>query len=503
MTKKMTIVIIMLFGLSIIGSSIATSLQERGSKKISPVSIFFDTFQPLPNHECYKSSCFYIEYPRSSIPIFIEKSGTFTIQFHCCHFDNLHVKISTAFEPVIDEYWLDITKIYFDGSVWNAEVSTPPEIPVELYNLTVIIESYGAFTAIEEPRAVNIIDEYKESFSFIHITDLHVGDPRGFFYNVYETLQYRSILKCVEEINLLHPDFVLISGDVVFGQLYPFEYSREYKKCYEILQRFDVPTFLCPGNHDGYRRFREDGLVLWQRYFGSHYYSFEYGDYHVLAVNSYDWPVLNRLSFLFVVFNWGGYISDTQLEWIEHDLATSEAEQQIMFLHHNPLWETMGDSLLHRPYANREQLCSLIDEYQIDIVCAGHVHFDNVTVHNNTTYLTTTTPESEIRVEDGYWGYRLIQIENGSLASYNYKEPKYSIPSYHLNISTITPYMIEIENDLEGNYTILVKFTVPHGNYTVNQGSITQSRSDEVKTELYVQVFVEEKSTLSLLLSKV
>jgi len=213
---------------------------------------------------------------------------------------------------------------------------------------------------------------------------------------------------------------VLISGDIVFGQLYPFEYRREYQKCYDLLQTFDVPIFLVPGNHDGYNRILEDGLEYWQEYFGPLFYSFNYGDYHFTGVNSFDMSKLLRLTFLFIPLNWGGSISNEQLDWIENDLENSDSPLNFMFLHHNPLWDTTSDSLIGKGYENRENLLSLIYENEVDMVLAGHNHLDTVNIENEVIFITTTTPESEISTEDGYWGYRLIEINDGEIASYNY-----------------------------------------------------------------------------------
>ena len=193
---------------------------------------------------------------------------------------------------------------------------------------------------------------------------------------------------------------------------------------------FDVPTFLAPGNHDGYWRLREDGLNYWEEYFGPVYYSFDYGPHHFTSVNSYDWWKFQRFSFLFVALNWGGSIRQRQLQWIEDDLSSTDADLKFIFLHHNPIWETTNHSLLRNPYKNRLPFLELIDTHDVDMVLAGHEHIDDVTIENDTIFITTTTPESEIRVDDGYWGYRLVTIENGSITSYNYQEPKYSIPSY-------------------------------------------------------------------------
>ncbi len=300
--------------------------------------------------------------------------------------------------------------------------------------------------------------------------------------------------RCIDEVNLLHPDFVLISGDLVYGQLYPFEYSREYKKCYELIQRFDVPTFLAPGNHDGYRRIGEDGLEIWKEYFGPLYYSFDYGNYHFMAINSYDWLEFLRLSFFFIPLNWGGSIRDEQLGWIEKDLQNTNSNLTFMFLHHNPLWDTKSDSLFGISYNNREEFLSLIDNNNVDMVLAGHVHYDSVNVTNNTTFITTTTPGSAIRAEDGYWGFRKVEIRNGKIFSYNYKEPKYSIPTYKLSYHFKNPYTVIAKNDLEKDMNVTFKFLVPKGQYTVENGQLIMQREDDIRAEIYVQSELEKKN---------
>jgi len=214
--------------------------------------------------------------------------------------------ILPSYEPLVDEIWLDILEIHKSNNMWLLTVSVPPGTPEELYNLTVILDVDNTRYSSTRPRAVKVLTEFPNSFTFAHVTDFHLGDPRGFRENINQTIGWKSIKKCIEEINLLQPDFVVISGDLVYGQLYPYEYSREYEKCFEMLQLFDVPTFLCPGNHDGYNRFREDGLDFWKTYFGPLYYSFDYGDYHFTAINSYDAPAPLRACLFFIPLNWGG-----------------------------------------------------------------------------------------------------------------------------------------------------------------------------------------------------
>lgn len=445
-----------------------------------------------------------ILYPLSTFPALVEKNSNFTIKFKADEFDIINVIISTSFEPVIDVFILENINLWEENSIWNIEVYISNSIPEELYNITLLFEVGDKSYKYSQPRSLNIYNKFSDDFNFVHIADIHFGDPRGLVESISETIGFKSIKRCISEVNLLHPDFVIISGDIVFGQLFPFEYINEYKKCYELLQMFDVPIFLIPGNHDGYNRITEDGFDYWEKYFGPLYYSFDFGNYHFTGVNTYDMSKLERLTFLFIPLNWGGSITDHQLQWIKNDLESSNADLNFMFLHHNPLWDTKKDSLIGKGYENRENILSLIYDNDVDMVLAGHNHLDTVNIENDVIFITTTTPESEIRNSDGYWGYRLIEIRNGEISSYNYKDPKYSIPSYqidyNLNVSN-NKALATINNNLDIDINITLRILLDKGFYNVDNGEIKLQRDSEKYSELYIysniQAHAEELVILS------
>ncbi len=439
------------------------------------------------------SSSIHIYYPRCSDPVIVEPGDNFTVIFESKNFTSLAVAIETSYDEMPDEFTLSIIKTWYDG-MWNAVVEVP-EIPYELYNLTLSIDG----DVVTEPRAV-AIQEIKQNFTFIHVTDFHIGDPRGLRENISQTIGWKAAKKIIEEVNLLHPDFVIITGDLVFGQLYPFEYSFEYRKLYRILQMFDIPTYLCPGNHDGYVQTGQDGFKIWQKYFGPLYYSFDYGDAHFIMANSYDWPKISRKAISYAAINWGGYIGDEQLRWIENDLKNSDARLKIVALHHNPLWETTNDSLLNNPYHNRKELLNLIWTYGVDAVLDGHVHYDDVTVVNNTLFLTTTTCASSLSSDDAYWGYRKIEVRDWKIVSYNYKEPKFSIPSYKINIERGENYVM-ITNTLDIPITVHVGFYLPYGAYTIKNGEVMMKRLKGDMLKLYVKADVNSNDELRIKLA--
>jgi len=456
--------------------------------------------EPVP----LQSSSVKIVYPLSTFPAIVERGDNFTLKVNLSYSpQEWEVMLSTAYDIVQDEIPLSVSSVEYDAilHVWGVTVMVPPSTSDELYNLTVRISTSQGYFEATEPRAV-CVKEIGSNFSFVHLTDFHIGDPRGMKVDVQQTIGWKAAKKCISEINLLNPDFVVITGDLVFGQLYPFEYFFEYRKCYEILQMFQVPTFICPGNHDGYIQFGQDGFKFWQEFFGPLYYSFDYGNYHFTMVNSYDWPAKSRVAFSYLAFNWGGYVDKEQLNWIEKDLQNSRnAKLNLILLHHNPLWDTKNDSLLKNGYGGRKELLSLIKKYDVDAVLAGHVHYDDVTIKNGTTYITTTTAASDLGSEDAYWGYRLITIKNGEVESYNYKGEKYSIPSYRLNYTytlndgSMDTVSVEIENDLEMNIEATIHFYVTIGEYEVENGEIFMERSKGGIKEVYVKADIDALST--------
>ncbi len=55
-------------------------------------------------------------------------------------------------------------------------------------------------------------------------------------------------LYCDTACSFLDPEFIIFTGDLLFGGPYLLEYSWAW----ETLRSFSLPIFMVPGNHDGY-----------------------------------------------------------------------------------------------------------------------------------------------------------------------------------------------------------------------------------------------------------
>src|SRR5262249_6778718 len=117
--------------------------------------------------------------------------------------------------------------------------------------------------AIERvPLAVWIRKEDPARPRTLHVaqlSDLHVGKPSA-----------RGILKnldhVIDEVNRLHPDLVLLTGDVVDNP----RKEESLGRAREALWRLRVPLYVVPGNHDpgfGPAAFRgHQPTASWQRF---------------------------------------------------------------------------------------------------------------------------------------------------------------------------------------------------------------------------------------------
>ncbi len=404
-------------------------------------------------------------YPRLGFPAVVEQGGNLRIEFNLSKPGGPVSQVNDWSLSLVPSHHLRDHVISFsfqpglEGKHWKSEVEIPSDTPPLLYDLEVKATGPSFQAGHREMHCLQVVRGYKDNLRIVHLTDLHIGDPRGAAEDITQTVEWKAAKRAVEEINTLGPDFVILSGDLVFGQ----NYQREYPPLLQILEMFEVPFFACIGNHDGYASATADGYDFWLDNIGPLYYSFDYGDFHFVSLNTYDWSRADRQSVGFASAKWGGQIRQPQLDWLNEDLATSNASRNIVFGHHNPLWSSTpsSDSVLPEDQVQqnfngegREELLQILDAQRVSTYFAGHVHFDNVTVSNGTTFITTTTCASD-HPDGGYWGYRPLLLGPMGPKDYNYAPPDHSVPSYHISSLTQTEddgMELTVASELERSY---------------------------------------------------
>ncbi|MFH1539193.1 MAG: metallophosphoesterase, partial [bacterium] len=264
--------------------------------------------------------------------------------------------------------------------------------------------SRGDKTRVErQPLAVKVVEEFKDDFVFGVISDVHFGDPRisskikGF--DVGETFR-----KEIDILNEREIEFCLCCGDLCFIPPRTKKEIMEYAEA--LVERAKFPTFLVPGNHDGYTsgtpaKVNFDTYEYYRRYFGPLNFESSYGDISIIGVNTFDKsPEMRNVYGGLGEGVDTGAISKDQLDWLDDVLlrARNNSKTIIMFGHQNPTntVKDMNGPFEIIPFSDegREELLALIKKHEPDAYFCGHVHGVHEEIFGRTRIYTAPTAAS-------------------------------------------------------------------------------------------------------------
>jgi calcineurin-like phosphoesterase family protein len=379
---------------------------------------------------------------------------------------------------------------------WFLTVSVPEPELYELYDLTVGASNLGTDTTV---NAVRIIPEYKNEYSFIHITDTHL--PTHYFYpdpeSVTDASEMDDLWEVIEDINLINPEFVLITGDLINeGEMEDFENRRVYTKAQQLLSELEVPFYLTSGNHDiggWYDSPPSQGTARrdWWRFFGwkwlqdppeadpyyTQNYSFDYGQEHYVGMEAY----INYDDYMENVY---GDVSFTagQMQWLESDLQDNSGDNNIIFYHMD------FDDQIN------------LNAMNIDMALYGHIHSNSGSIYNPPYNLSTEG------TCDGERAYRRIKINNGVIepqftVSAGWSGDNLNVEYFPANDGTADSISAVISN--QHSQTFLdarIKFLIPQGEYeyTIENGNLTQVNDSADPQVVYVSVDIPSESVITV-----
>lgn len=393
---------------------------------------------------------------------------------------------------------VDISNVFYDDNLqrWTLTAMVSNINLYELYDLKVTAS--GGIEDITK-NAVQVIPQEKEDFYFVHITDTHL--PTHYFYedpeSVYDTSEMNDLREVIRDINLMRPEFVLITGDFINeGELEDFENRRNHTKSQRLLYEFEVPVYLLPGNHDlgGWDATpppQGTARNEWWRFFGWQWlkpnsgelyytqdYSFDYGAVHFVGMESY----VNYDGYLFNIYGDESFIP-TQLQWLEDDLLNaSENQSSVLFYHYD--------------FSNQINL----SELGADMALWGHIHSNSGSISSTPYNLATES------VCDENTAYRVINVNDGILTpnytSYaGFQGGNLSIDYYPSNIGEADSVTAIINNQQYIDFgNGIVKFIMPKGNYNyvVENGTLQQIDSSGNYSVCYVGVNISATSDITV-----
>ncbi len=256
---------------------------------------------------------------------------------------------------------------------WTLDILAPSVPVYDLYDLRVTADG-GVDDTVR--RAVKVIPEFRTAFEVIHITDTHIPTYLYYYQSGADTDSTTSegLRAITEDINIINPEFVLITGDFIQeGELEDFLDKKYYSRSMMHLNEFEVPTYLTAGNHDigGWNDTPpSDGTARrdWWRFYGwkrldnpppgaparTQDYSFDYRDLHFVGLEAYD----NYDGWRSSIYGWESF-TDDQMSWLSTDLAAAGGASRVILFHH---YDFQGEL----------NLSSL----GIDLSLSGHRHYD-------------------------------------------------------------------------------------------------------------------------------
>jgi len=230
----------------------------------------------------------------------------------------------------------------------QVSVLVPAIVPEGLYELRLRC-SAGRDTS---KRAVCVLREYPTDYRIAHVTDMHIDR---------EITERPAICRgIVQMVNRSKPAFMLCTGDNT-----EHNYPDEHETFLEIMDEFDVPTFVVGGNHDTGGKVYEghaDELL----YIGDPYYAFDFGKDHYTGID-----------------NATRFFDSEQVKWIKRDLSDSDDRAMRAIFGHCLYQQSKED----QAWFDNE----LWGQYDVGLYLFGHIHRHHEETRNQgkTTWIAT------------------------------------------------------------------------------------------------------------------
>ena len=171
--------------------------------------------------------------------------------------------------------------------------------------------------------------------------------------------------------NPYQAQFAITVGDVVFDNLGLYDRHKE------MIGLIGIPQWNLPGNHD--MNFESPNAhyanETYKKHFGPTYYSFNYGNAHIVALNNVEYAGAGQPGFENGIYR--GFIPDDQMLWLERDLANVPADKLIVIATHISLISEASDgdpshNVTGPATDNFDQLLELLRPFHNVYGLAGH-----------------------------------------------------------------------------------------------------------------------------------
>jgi 3',5'-cyclic AMP phosphodiesterase CpdA len=237
----------------------------------------------------------------------------------------------------------------------------------------------------------------------IHISDLHLSRTRAYTYPNWQAI--------LTYIHHARPDLVVNTGDFVLDRP---EDLDDLRFAHQQMTRLAVPWKAVPGDHDiggGPPAPRVRPAVPWLehytvtenrrqhyvRLFGEDRWALPFGGWYLMGVND-------------LIFESGFDEEARQWQFLEAQLRAADGRPVALFMHKPPCIINLDETAYVTqaiPAQARSRLRHLLREFNVQLICTGHLHvYRTLTTHG----VTIVTAPTILRGEDDYVSYNGLAL---------------------------------------------------------------------------------------------
>lgn len=246
-------------------------------------------------------------------------------------------------------------------------------------------------------------------FFFIQVTDPQFGmyeQDRGFD---KDTELYE---KAVEAINRLHPDFVVITGDLVNNRNDRTQVA-EFKRITLKINK-DIKVWYSPGNHDIGMPPTTNDINSFIADYGHDRFSFKHKKSLFIGLNS-----------CLIKAN-ASSDEQAQFEWLKNEISKGKKANHIIIFTHYPFFINSADE--PETYSNipvwiRNRYLALFKENKVTAVYSGHLHNNVSSKYGDIEFTATSSSGKPLGADSS--GFRVIKVYPDSVISVFYTLNQY------------------------------------------------------------------------------
>ena len=247
-------------------------------------------------------------------------------------------------------------------------------------------------------------------FRFVFMTDIHIQPEKE---------AVKGFTAAIDRVNELEPDFVITGGDLIMDAL-AVSYGRAdtlYGLFHEVIGGLKMPVYHTMGNHEimGWsdkstvdEAHPEFGKKIFKNRIGEPYYSFNYGGWHFLVLDSVEEGDSTTYK---------GGVDAVQMDWIRGDLSGVGPETPIIVSVHIPFFSmetqifrgVMEPNPVWAVINNANEVLELFKDHNLKLVLQGHQHILEAIYVRDTWFITGGA------VSGAWWSGRYDKTEEGFL----------------------------------------------------------------------------------------